>query len=283
MRSAPLLSTTTQIDLLALVSLRLKRPRAQIVLCINCTHTNKAKNRNRFLQMAGPSSEGRRPPPPTPEWMQAGPSRTVPLQTPRRTRLDVLVPQETRKKKPDLPSLHEFRFPALLDHAELPRRQPHSARQASVKSEWSHFKKGLDTRRVASVRAVAPRLHSDEPESLPPVFSSRHRVIDMPRERVSQDILRPPVYRHRQDDVTRVIGYNFVPSEHGRSSSASHAPMPQPLPVRMRRPDDDEYIFPPDEAYAIACRGVAEARRQARKLDQSFVALLVHAPSIPAR
>ena len=149
-----------------------------------------------------------------------------------------------------------------------------SARASQPPDEWHNFRQRLDLRRSVPLRAVAGNVRSDV--VLPRLTNGPPPapVIPMPHQRMELPFLEGVRRGRRQPDgLAAVFDYNF-------SCEQPHA-RPKPRATRLAPSyEPDEHIFNADEAYAIACRGVAQARRQARKIDNEFISLLVHSEAV---
>ena len=202
----------------------------------------------------------------------------------RRPNVEAIVTARGPPRKPLDLKLPDFHFPAVLQlpnakaaAGKLPQQPGQgslSARASQPPDEWHNFRQRLDLRRSVPLRAVAGNVRSDV--VLPRLTNGPPPapVIPMPHQRMELPFLEGVRRGRRQPDgLAAVFDYNF-------SCEQPHA-RPKPRATRLAPSyEPDEHIFNADEAYAIACRGVAQARRQARKIDNEFISLLVHSEAV---
>ena len=180
-----------------------------------------------------------------------------------------------------------FRFPALLAQPSSAALPEATAPLAAL--EWRHFKRRLEGRRLVPIRAAVAG-HATERRAareLPPLASSRFRGAISAR--TATEVPPPDHIKRRlqrqQDALSRAISYNFTAPEERLAPPLKPPPRPLFAPAPDKRvwhhpqspahADDAELILSPDEAYTLACRGVARARGAARKQDRDFVAQLL--------
>lgn len=185
----------------------------------------------------------------------------------------------------------DFRFPTVLgtpmpeDPVPPVQRVPISAsarqprKKPTPQEEWDHFKKGLQNRRSFNVRAVAGGVGIAE--KLPPLTSGPPHppfLPPTPRESRTQMPFLSARPGHDGERLAAAIDYNFVETRGVRAKRLIGS-------ARQRWSNEDaedDYIYEPVDAYAIAVRGVAAARQHARALDRQFVAQLAFRDAVPA-
>jgi hypothetical protein len=203
---------------------------------------------------------------------------------------------------------HPVRFPAVLSVDRVPSGAEASSPEPD---DWQQFRKRLDYRRTRPVRVVSS-LPASARTSLPPLATSLvkeqrrleavlasssrlppeehaapRRPPETPRSHSSRLLAdwvgtladsRPAVRRALQhgDPILRAVDYTAEPAEApARSRPAAAArPLLEVGSARTRKPRRGD-ILAPDDAYAIACSSVAEARQRAIQLDRDFARSLM--------